>query len=507
MIIESYSEKYKEDIAALILNIQNNEFNVPVTLNDQQDLLDIENFYCKNNGGFWLAIENEKLIGTIALIDIGGGQAALRKMFVHAGYRGKEKAIGQSLLNYLIEWCNQKCITEIYLGTVEQLYAAKRFYIKNGFEKIEKNRLPKNFPLMQVDTEFFKLQILSDKVKKFVGEKLVFLFDTNVYRRLVEFSFVNKEEANIKTTLLFRDLVSSEVEKKCNAIRSLTVARELISHLTNEDREYETCKLALRLQEMHTQNKRDRLNAISFDMLLSFFFYRDSLQFNSLSNEREMDELFIQKINTIVYSQDKIDEIDIERINKKSKILKSEIKNLIKDCLDDKKSIRNDYVDIITEYLRNKAETNNHAFESIKDKKIAEFKTVFGNALEHFRYLFDALAKDDDFLDKMKESKWNFLNDFIIVFEWCFIKYYNEGKGVEHILVTEEKSKNFASAQGVSMHERNDDVWNIWEYFEFLGYRINKSVPGTIEVSDHGFIVEGVSKIKYSLDNPIWASI
>jgi putative acetyltransferase len=163
MQIQPYSEKYKADIASLILNIQNNEFNVPVTLNDQPDLVDIENFYCKDNGGFWLAIENEKLIGTIALIDIGGGQAALRKMFVHADYRGKEKAIGQSLLNYLIDWCKQKRIAEIYLGTVEQLHAAKRFYVKNSFEQIEKSRLPQNFPLMQVDTEFFKLKIQNKK--------------------------------------------------------------------------------------------------------------------------------------------------------------------------------------------------------------------------------------------------------------------------------------------------------------------------------------------------------
>lgn len=159
MQIQPYSEKYKANIASLILNIQNNEFNVPITLNDQSDLLNIEGFYCKNNGGFWLALENDKLIGTIALIDIGDGQAALRKMFVHADYRGKEKAIGQSLFNFLLSWCKQNSISEIYLGTVEQLHAAKRFYIKNGFEKIEKNMLPPSFPLMQVDTEFFKINI------------------------------------------------------------------------------------------------------------------------------------------------------------------------------------------------------------------------------------------------------------------------------------------------------------------------------------------------------------
>lgn len=157
--IEIYTEKYKTDIAALILNIQNNEFNVPLTIADQPDLLDIENFYFKKNGNFWVAVEDEKLIGTIALIDFDNGQAALRKMFVHNNYRGKEKGVGQLLLDKLLDWCKQKNITKIYLGTVEQLHAAKKFYVKNGFEKIDKVTLPESFPLMKVDTEFFGLRV------------------------------------------------------------------------------------------------------------------------------------------------------------------------------------------------------------------------------------------------------------------------------------------------------------------------------------------------------------
>ena len=159
MGVEFYQEKYKEAIAELILNIQQNEFNVPVTIADQPDLLNIPTVYCRKNGNFWVAVENEKVIGTIALIDFDNKQAALRKMFVHKDYRGKEKGIGQLLMNTVIDWCRQKQIGEIYLGTVEQLHAAKRFYVKNRFIKIEKDALPENFPLMQVDTEFFKLVI------------------------------------------------------------------------------------------------------------------------------------------------------------------------------------------------------------------------------------------------------------------------------------------------------------------------------------------------------------
>ena len=99
----------------------------------------------------------KKLIGSIALIDIGNRQAALRKMFVHTDYRGKEKRAGQQLLDHVIDWCKDKGIDEIYLGTFDKLLAARRFYVKNGFVEIEKQLLPADFPIMQVDNMFFKL--------------------------------------------------------------------------------------------------------------------------------------------------------------------------------------------------------------------------------------------------------------------------------------------------------------------------------------------------------------
>ncbi len=159
IITQPYNEKYKDAIAALIINIQQNEFFVPITLSDQPDLQNIENVYCKDAGNFWVATEDNQLLGTIALIDFGKGRAALRKMFVKKEARGKEKGVGQLLLDRLLQWCKEKAITEIYLGTVEQLHAAKRFYEKNGFKKVAKDDLPKDFPLMQVDTEFYMLKI------------------------------------------------------------------------------------------------------------------------------------------------------------------------------------------------------------------------------------------------------------------------------------------------------------------------------------------------------------
>jgi GNAT superfamily N-acetyltransferase len=153
--IERYTGKYGQDVIELILDIQQHEFGLPITIDDQPDLREVEKFYFRNNGGFWLAIEGEKVVGTIALIDIGNRQSALRKMFVHKEYRGKEKAIAQKLINILIDWCEQSGIGEIYLGTIDTMIAAHRFYEKNGFVEIEKLALPPNFPVVRVDNKFF----------------------------------------------------------------------------------------------------------------------------------------------------------------------------------------------------------------------------------------------------------------------------------------------------------------------------------------------------------------
>lgn len=155
-IIHSYRDCYKEQIIQLILNIQTKEFGVAISIGDQPDLEDIQKFYQKGSGNFWVALEKDCLIGTIGLIDIGNERVALRKMFVDENYRGKEKGVAKALLDKAIRWCDKKNIQEIYLGTTARYLAAHRFYEKNGFQEIQVSALPVAFPRMQVDTKFYR---------------------------------------------------------------------------------------------------------------------------------------------------------------------------------------------------------------------------------------------------------------------------------------------------------------------------------------------------------------
>ena len=158
--VKKYEPAYCDQIVRLILNIQQNEFQVPVTLADQPDLLEIDQFYQQRNGDFWVALnEQNEVVGTIALIDNGEVFGTIRKMFVRADYRGKERGVAAKLFAILEQKAIESKMTALYLGTVEKLKASHRFYEKNGFSEIPKADLPHNYPLMAVDTMFFKKQL------------------------------------------------------------------------------------------------------------------------------------------------------------------------------------------------------------------------------------------------------------------------------------------------------------------------------------------------------------
>lgn len=153
--IEPYSKQCQHEIIELILEIQAKEFGIPITLEDQPDLQNIPGFYQQKNGNFWVATTGGKVVGTISLLYVSRGKGALRKMFVHEKYRGKEFGVGKTLLNTLLQWAKDKGFSEVFLGTTEKFMAAQRFYEKNGFEEIDKDQLPKEFPIMKVDVKFY----------------------------------------------------------------------------------------------------------------------------------------------------------------------------------------------------------------------------------------------------------------------------------------------------------------------------------------------------------------
>ena len=155
--IQPIFNNYTDQIVDLITHIQQKEFNIPITVRDQPDLLDIEANYHAGGGNFWGAFNGEELIGTIALINIGHNAGTIRKMFVKDGHRGT--GIAQRLLDTLIQDAAKKQMKNIYLGTSAVLKAAHRFYERNGFVLTDINEFPSYFPRVAVDTMFYQLRL------------------------------------------------------------------------------------------------------------------------------------------------------------------------------------------------------------------------------------------------------------------------------------------------------------------------------------------------------------
>lgn len=157
VLIERFSAADQRGVVDVILPIQNQEFGIVITEEQQPDLHDIPQFYQRGTGDFWVARYEGKVVGTLGLKDIGNAQTALRKMFVSAPFRGREYGVATLLLNTLLHHAREKNVKDIFLGTTDKFLAAHRFYEKNGFKEVTVPDLPPAFPLMAVDSKFYRL--------------------------------------------------------------------------------------------------------------------------------------------------------------------------------------------------------------------------------------------------------------------------------------------------------------------------------------------------------------
>lgn len=62
-----FSPPDSASVAALILPVRREEFEIPITLKQQPDLSDIDEFYRNGVGEFWVAPMGDQVVCTIAL--------------------------------------------------------------------------------------------------------------------------------------------------------------------------------------------------------------------------------------------------------------------------------------------------------------------------------------------------------------------------------------------------------------------------------------------------------
>lgn len=156
MEIIKYQDIYKQQVIDLILHIQNSEAKINLTIEEQPDLLEVPLYYEKNGGAFWIAVEKEKVIGTIAFMNYGSGNAVLKKFFVRSDWRNQK--IGYALYEKLITFLKDEKYKRVLLDTPSVATTSHRFYEKVGFRKITKENLPFRYEYPDRDSYLYLLE-------------------------------------------------------------------------------------------------------------------------------------------------------------------------------------------------------------------------------------------------------------------------------------------------------------------------------------------------------------
>jgi hypothetical protein len=76
--ISQFENRYTQDVIDIVLHFQNDGTRPIVSVDDQPDLLNIVDEYINKGGNFWIAKNDETLIGTIGIMPYSNEIAVLK---------------------------------------------------------------------------------------------------------------------------------------------------------------------------------------------------------------------------------------------------------------------------------------------------------------------------------------------------------------------------------------------------------------------------------------------
>jgi len=88
-------------------------------------------YYGQRHGGFWVAIQKDKVVGTFGLERSSPDSMELRRMYVDPGAR--RRGVARQMLRFAEDECRRRKIFRLELSTSEVQEAALSFYRNSGY--------------------------------------------------------------------------------------------------------------------------------------------------------------------------------------------------------------------------------------------------------------------------------------------------------------------------------------------------------------------------------------
>ena len=132
IVIVGFNKKYSEQF--FMLNKAWIEESWHLEDSDKKDLLNPDKIVL-NGGQIFFALENQKAIGTVAMIKSSDDRFELAKMTVKVNFRGK--GIANMLMDECLKFAKENKAKEIFLISNDSLRIARNLYDKYGFIEVD----------------------------------------------------------------------------------------------------------------------------------------------------------------------------------------------------------------------------------------------------------------------------------------------------------------------------------------------------------------------------------
>ena len=109
-------------------------FEIYIARSLTEEIDRVPHYYSERKGGFWVAVDDQKIVGMFGLEPSREGAMELRRMYVDPDFR--RRGIARRMLNFAEQECRRRNRPRMDLSTSELQREAVALYQNAGYERV-----------------------------------------------------------------------------------------------------------------------------------------------------------------------------------------------------------------------------------------------------------------------------------------------------------------------------------------------------------------------------------
>ncbi len=138
MKIRSATTEDEPAVRELVFSILESYELEPSPQGTDADLYDFKRYYFDRGGDFSVMMDQDQIIGTVAILNEGNRVCELRKMYLDSRYR--RRGLGRQLMEYGLAKARELGFRRVTLETATALKEAVTLYESYGFKRVQSER-------------------------------------------------------------------------------------------------------------------------------------------------------------------------------------------------------------------------------------------------------------------------------------------------------------------------------------------------------------------------------